>query len=96
LVEMARDRDIYLNPRHPYTEALLSACPIPAPGGRERRKTRRLIRGDVPSPIQPPAGCRFHTRCPRVMEECRKTDPPLQMVAPEHYVACLRCDGGGI
>ncbi len=89
LVETARDRDLYLNPKHPYTEALLSAVPIPAPGGRERRKSRKLIQGDVASPINPPSGCRFHTRCPRMTEECRRIDPPLVEVGPEHHVACL-------
>ena len=93
LVETARDRDLYLNPKHPYTEALLSAVPIPAPGGRERRKSRKLIQGDVASPINPPSGCRFHTRCPRIKEECRRIDPPLVEVGPEHHVACLLYGG---
>jgi oligopeptide/dipeptide ABC transporter ATP-binding protein len=94
LVETARDRDLYLTPKHPYTEALLSAVPIPAPGGRERRKSRKLIQGDVPSPINPPSGCRFHTRCPKMMEECRRIDPPLIEIGPEHHVACLLYGGG--
>jgi oligopeptide/dipeptide ABC transporter ATP-binding protein len=89
LVETARDRDLYLDPKHPYTEALLSAVPIPAPGGRERRKSRKLIQGDVASPINPPSGCRFHTRCPKMMEECRQIDPPLIEIGPEHHVACI-------
>jgi oligopeptide/dipeptide ABC transporter ATP-binding protein len=94
LVETARDRDLYLNPKHPYTEALLSAVPIPAPGGRERRKSRKLIQGDVASPINPPPGCRFHTRCPKMTEECRQIDPPLIEIGPEHHVACLIYRGG--
>jgi len=94
LVETARDRDLYLNPKHPYTEALLSAVPIPAPGGRERRKSRKLIQGDVASPINPPSGCRFHTRCLKTMEECRRIDPPLIEIGPEHHVACLLWGGG--
>jgi oligopeptide/dipeptide ABC transporter ATP-binding protein len=93
LVETARDRDLYLNPKHPYTEALLSAVPIPAPGGRERRKSRKLIQGDVASPINPPSGCRFHTRCPKIKEECRRVDPPLIEIGPEHQVACLLSGG---
>jgi oligopeptide/dipeptide ABC transporter ATP-binding protein len=94
LVETARDRDLYLKPKHPYTEALLSAVPIPAPGGRERRKSRKLIQGDVASPINPPSGCRFHTRCLKTMEECRRIDPPLIEIGPEHHVACLLYGGG--
>jgi oligopeptide/dipeptide ABC transporter ATP-binding protein len=94
LVEMARDRDLYLNPKHPYTEALLSAVPIPAPGGKERRRSRKLIQGDVPSPINPPSGCRFHTRCPKMTENCRQVDPPLIEIGPEHHVACLLYGGG--
>ncbi len=94
LVEMARDRDIYLHPKHPYTEALLAAVPVPAAGGRQRRKNRELIRGDVASPINPPSGCRFHTRCPRVMADCRRSEPPLVAVNPGHFVACLLYDGG--
>jgi oligopeptide/dipeptide ABC transporter ATP-binding protein len=94
LVETARDRDLYLNPKHPYTEALLSAVPIPAPGGRERRKSRKLIQGDVPSPINPPPGCRFHTRCPKMVEECRRVDPSLVEIGPEHHVACILYGGG--
>lgn len=93
LVETATDRDLYLNPKHPYTEALLSAVPIPAPGGRQRRKTRKLIRGDVASPINPPTGCRFHTRCPKVREDCKEIEPPLVMVEPDHWVACLHNGG---
>jgi len=95
LVEMARDRDIYLHPKHPYTEALLAAVPTPAAGGRQRRKNRKLIRGDVPSPINPPSGCRFHTRCPKVMLDCKRIEPPLVMVGPGHFVACLLYGGGG-
>jgi peptide/nickel transport system ATP-binding protein len=94
LVETARDRDLYLNPKHPYTEALLSAVPIPAPGGKERRRSRKLIQGDVPSPINPPSGCRFHTRCPKMTENCRQVDPPLIEIGPEHHVACLLYGGG--
>jgi oligopeptide/dipeptide ABC transporter ATP-binding protein len=89
LVETAADKELYLNPRHPYTEALLSAVPVAAPGGRERRRNRKLLVGDVPSPIDPPPGCRFHTRCPRVQEICSKGEPPPVEVAPGHWVNCF-------
>jgi oligopeptide transport system ATP-binding protein len=91
LVEMAADRDLCLNPRHPYTEALMAAVPKAEAGGRNRREARRLLAGDVPSPIHPPPGCRFHTRCPMVLEDCGKLDPPLVEIRPGHWVACLRC-----
>ena len=89
LVETAADRELYLNPRHPYTEALLSAVPVAAPGGRQRRRNRQLLVGDVPSPIDPPPGCRFHTRCPRVMDICRRDEPRGVEVAPGHFVNCF-------
>jgi oligopeptide/dipeptide ABC transporter ATP-binding protein len=89
LVELASDRQLYLNPKHPYTEALMAAVPIAAPGGRQRRKERRLLKGDVPNPIHPPSGCRFHTRCARVMEACTTGEPPSIEVEPGHSVSCL-------
>ncbi len=88
LVEEASDKELYLNPKHPYTIALLEAVPKAEPGGRQRRLQRRLLKGDVPSPIHPPPGCRFHTRCPRVMPVCRETEPPRLAVAERHYVSC--------
>jgi oligopeptide/dipeptide ABC transporter ATP-binding protein len=89
IVEMASDRELYLNPKHPYTRALLSAVPTAAPGAREKRKNRQLLAGDVPSPINPPSGCRFHTRCPRVMDECRRREPPVTDIAPGHRISCF-------
>ena len=86
VVEVARDSDLYQNSKHPYTEALISAVPKPESGAK--RRDRIILRGDVPSPINPPSGCRFHTRCPYVQPECRKIEPTMQEVAPEHWVAC--------
>lgn len=86
IVEIANDRDLYQNPKHPYTEALMSAVPKPEAGAKGRKRT--ILVGDVPSPINPPSGCRFHTRCPRVMDECRSVEPAFRKVSDEHYVAC--------
>ncbi len=93
LVELASREDLYKRPRHPYTVALLSAVPLPEPakrtaeGGRERRERVRLV-GDVPSPLNPPPACRFHTRCWKAQEVCRTEPPPLRELAPGHQVAC--------
>jgi oligopeptide/dipeptide ABC transporter ATP-binding protein len=82
------DRDsLYENPLHPYTQALLSAIPIPDPSVEARRR-RIILRGDIPSPVTPPAGCRFHTRCPVAFERCRVEIPPLKSYAPGHLAAC--------
>ena len=86
LVELADKKEIYLNPLHPYTEALLSAVPVPDPAARNKK--RILLEGDVPSPIDPPAGCRFHTRCPYVEPRCRTEEPAWREVGPGHWVAC--------
>jgi oligopeptide/dipeptide ABC transporter ATP-binding protein len=85
IVEYADKRELFLKPLHPYTEALLAAVPVPNP---KLRRPRRHVGGDVPSPINPPAGCAFHTRCPHAMERCRVETPPLIEVAPRHWVAC--------
>ncbi len=87
LVETARDRQLYQDPRHPYTQALLAAVPRAEAGARKRRK--RALKGDVPSPIDPPPGCRFHTRCPRAMAVCREDLPPPVQVDDEHWVSCF-------
>ncbi|NMC31411.1 MAG: ABC transporter ATP-binding protein [Veillonellaceae bacterium] len=84
IVEIAPTREIFRHPRHPYTKALLSAYPVPDP--RQRDKQRLIIDGDVPSPANPPLGCRFHTRCPFAQEVCRKHVPPL--VGDGHMAAC--------
>jgi peptide/nickel transport system ATP-binding protein/oligopeptide transport system ATP-binding protein len=88
IVELADKRALFSAPQHPYTEALLAAAPVPDPA---RRKAKRaILQGDVPSPMHPPRGCRFHTRCPIATAECRETDPPLRETAPGHLVACLK------
>jgi oligopeptide transport system ATP-binding protein len=89
LVELASDRQLYLNPKHPYTEALLAAVPVAGPGGKQRRKERRPLKGDVPSPINPPPGCRFHTRCAKRRDVCLNEEPPSIEVEPGHYVSCF-------
>jgi len=86
LVELAPKREIYEHPLHPYTEALLSAVPIPDPAIRGKKKL--LLEGDVPSPINPPSGCRFHTRCPYVEPRCRTEEPAWREVQPGHWVSC--------
>ena len=85
IVEYAETRELFRNPQHPYTEALLSAVPVPDP----RRKRKKLIvQGDVPSPVNPPSGCHFHTRCPYAVERCKVDRPIPKMVAPGHMVSC--------
>jgi oligopeptide transport system ATP-binding protein len=85
IVEVARAKELYTAPRHPYTEALLSAVPIPDP---EVKRKRMLLEGDVPSPIKPPSGCRFHTRCPIRVPSCSENEQHLREVTPGHWVAC--------
>jgi oligopeptide/dipeptide ABC transporter ATP-binding protein len=87
IVEYAQKQSIFLEPRHPYTEALLSAVPVPNP---KLKRKKRLLPGDVPSPINPPSGCAFHTRCPYADERCRVETPRLQEVTPGHWVSCHR------
>jgi len=86
LVELADRNELFGAPLHPYTEALLSAVPLPNP--RKTRKTRIILKGDVPSPISPPSGCRFHTRCPVAVDRCKVDVPDFREVAPKHWVAC--------
>ncbi|MFQ3623473.1 MAG: oligopeptide/dipeptide ABC transporter ATP-binding protein, partial [Acetobacteraceae bacterium] len=78
-------RTLFAAPKHPYTEALLSAVPVPDPGAK---RTRIILSGDVPSPIRPPPGCRFHTRCPRAFDRCRVEEPLLRRVGPGQLAAC--------
>ncbi|MCX3062696.1 dipeptide ABC transporter ATP-binding protein [Streptomyces beihaiensis] len=88
IVELADRDDLYATPMHPYTKALLSAVPVPDPKRRGKKSERILLRGDVPSPISPPSGCRFHTRCWKATEVCAQKEPPLLQLATGHQVAC--------
>jgi len=89
LVEIADARTIYADPIMPYTKALISAVPVPDPKVEAKRQ-RIVLEGDVPSPINPPRGCRFHTRCPYMIEACKQIVPPLVEVKPAHFAACIR------
>lgn len=85
IAELAKSEDLYRNPKHPYTQALLSANPIPDP---TLERKRVILQGEVPSPINPPPGCNFHTRCPQRFELCDKEVPQLKEIEPDHWVAC--------
>jgi oligopeptide/dipeptide ABC transporter ATP-binding protein len=87
MVEIADRRSIFTNPQHPYTEALLSAVPLPDPRTRHGKR-RVVLSGEIPSPINPPSGCVFHTRCPRARERCRVERPKMRDVDRGHSVAC--------
>ena len=89
IVEVAESEELYTNPLHPYTQALLSAVPVPDPMVEEKRQ-RIILKGDVPSPINPPKGCHFNTRCPVSVDVCYDEDPKLLEVLPGHWVACHR------
>jgi len=89
MMELASSTDLYAQPKHPYTQALLSAVPVPDPVAmKERVKQRVVLQGDIPSPTNPPSGCVFHTRCPLAKDICRVEKPAFKPAAPDHYVAC--------
>lgn len=89
IVELADSTDIYKEPLHPYSKALISAVPVPDPE-IEAKRERIILKGDVPSPINPPRGCHFHTRCPYVQPKCKLETPALVEIKPRHYAACVR------
>jgi oligopeptide transport system ATP-binding protein len=89
IVEEADTEEIFANPLHPYTQALLASIPVPVP---RANRARVRLEGDVPTPINPPEGCRFHTRCPIAIDECKLAKPPLIEISPGHRVACIRTD----
>jgi oligopeptide transport system ATP-binding protein len=89
MVEIAERSELYANPLHPYTKALLSAVPVPDPVVEAQRE-RIILTGDVPSPLRPPPGCVFHTRCPIMIEDCKAAVPELREISPNHWVACIR------
>jgi oligopeptide/dipeptide ABC transporter ATP-binding protein len=91
IVEIAERASLFARPQHPYTEALLSAVPVPDP---DAAKKRIILRGDVPSPINPPSGCRFHTRCPYAFDRCSVEEPQLQEVLPGQFAACHLREAG--
>lgn len=89
IVELGDARDVYAEPLMPYTKALISAAPVPDPEV-ELTRERIVLQGDVPSPINPPSGCRFHTRCPFMIEECKRVEPQLVEIKARHFAACIR------
>ena len=89
IVELGNAKAVYREPLMPYTKALISAVPVPDPQ-IEARRERVILKGDVPSPINPPPGCRFHTRCPFAIEDCARIEPQLTEIKPQHFAACIR------
>jgi oligopeptide/dipeptide ABC transporter ATP-binding protein len=89
MVELADRDELYKNPLHPYTQALMSAIPVPDP---DLKRDRIILKGDVPSPLRPPTGCRFHPRCPVALEHCSREEPQFREASPGHWVACWRVE----
>ncbi len=89
IVELADGKSLYAEPLMPYTQALISAVPVPDPE-IEAKRQRIILTGDVPSPINPPSGCHFHTRCSYAIEDCKKIEPKLVEIKPRHFAACIR------
>ena len=89
VVEIADSQELYENPLHPYTKALLSAVPQPSPAA-EKKRVRVVLKGEVPSPVNPPEGCHFHPRCDKAVADCNGMRPPLHDAGNGHMVACLR------
>jgi oligopeptide/dipeptide ABC transporter ATP-binding protein len=91
MVEVASRDDLFADPLHPYTQALMSAIPVPDP---TIKRSRIILEGDVPSPLNPPSGCRFHTRCPLAFDRCSQEEPPLKDYGQKHYAACWLLETG--
>ncbi len=91
IVELASSAELYENPKHPYTQALLASIPLPDPE-QTRDRQRIALSGEVPTPMNPPSGCRFHTRCPHVMEKCKISEPEFKEITPGHFAACFLND----
>jgi peptide/nickel transport system ATP-binding protein/oligopeptide transport system ATP-binding protein len=89
MVELADRDELFRNPLHPYTQALMSAIPVPDP---TLKRERIILKGDVPSPLNPPKGCRFHPRCPVALEHCAHEEPEFREVSPGHFAACWRVE----
>jgi len=85
MVELTDREELYRDPKHPYTQALMSAIPVPDP---KMRRSRTILKGDVPSPLHPPSGCRFHPRCPIAIQMCSEKEPEFREIKPNHWVAC--------
>ena len=85
IIELANRTELFSHPLHPYTEALLSAISFPDP---HRKRERISLQGEVPSSVEPPPGCRFHTRCPKVMKVCNREQPTLRLLEGDHFVSC--------
>lgn len=92
LVELATREQLFVEPLHPYTRALLSAIPVPDP---RRKRERIVLTGEVPSPLNPPSGCRFHPRCPIAKDICKEVEPKFEEKRPGHFVACHLVEQGG-